>query len=291
MRPLLINQEWCDTLCRTPVMSRRDEQLCAKIIQRGSKAKFRAADKLSEANIRFVIGYCAKWTGNGIDFSDLVSAGLRGLMDSAKKFKPDRGRFVSYAVWEIRHKIQVEIAQFKHPVMLPLNTVTETAMITKSIEKYRAEFGVDPLREDLHEMGHPHGRIDAGIAYKSFPISLNVPPTNSRSGATYDERDDIITNIRANDETDKLMVDKSAGVVIESIFKELTKREKKVMVEYFGLDGFGERTLQTIGDELGITREGVRQIKRMVIDRVKGNMSRRGWEKFEGVRQEVAMWE
>ena len=296
MRELFIDKEWCDTLCRCPMLSNSDEQLCAKMIQRGGRAKKRAAEKLVEANIKFVIKYCGKWTGNGIDFEDLVSVGIGGMMDAANRFKPTGVRFISYARWEVRNKIQLEIASFKHAVTLPINTVTETLMIAKSEERFKGTTGRLPDREDLLGMGHHNGRIDAGIVYRSPRLSIDKEPEygNSRSG---DYCSATVKELRSGDETDKIMLDNSIASVVGSILGLLKEREKMVIVELFGIGGGEERTLQQIGDELGLSRERIRQIKEDVFSKVRGEkLNKRGkavhgWTEFEDIRREVAMWE
>jgi len=230
-----------------------EEVELAKKIVEGDK---RALDKLVKANLRFVISIAKEYQGQGIPLVDLISEGNYGLIKAAGKFDHTRGfRFISYAVWWVKQSILQSLCENSRTVRLPVNITNQLSKIKKEIAVFEQENQRMPI----------NGEMDLSV--------LNHPTCTSLNDKINEEGDEImdlipdLTFARPDEDT---MSDEILKNELEKTLSILSDRERKIVDMYFGVDG-GALTLEQIGDEFGLTKERIRQIKEKALRKLKNN--------------------
>ena len=217
-----------------------------------------ALEKLTKANLRFVVSVAKQYHNNKMTLGDMISEGNMGLMKAALRFDETRGfKFISYAVWWIRQSIIQAMAEQSRVVRLPLNRVSSYSKISKNYSILEQEYQREPTSEELAEaMEMPMSEIENNISISSQSISIDAPFIQGESNSLLD----VLENQEENTPDSELIQD-SLRNEINLCLSSLTKREAYVISMYFGLNRNKTMTLEDIGEKLDLTRERVRQIK------------------------------
>ena len=240
-----------------------DEEV--ELAQRIRKGDQEALEKLTRANLRFVVSVAKQYQNQGLSLPDLINEGNLGLIKAAEKFDETRGfKFISYAVWWIRQSILQALAEQSRIVRLPLNQVGSLNKINKALSKFEQEFERAPSNEELSEMiDVPKDKISDTLRVGSRHVSVDAPFVEGE--------DNSLLDVLPNDDSpsaDRGLVNESLNTEIERALSTLTDREREIIKSFFGI-GCQEMTLEEIGERFGLTRERVRQIKEKAIRRLK----------------------
>jgi RNA polymerase primary sigma factor len=247
---------------REELITIEEEVDLAQRIRRGDKV---ALEKLTRANLRFVVSVAKQYQNQGLSLPDLINEGNLGLIKAAEKFDETRGfKFISYAVWWIRQSILQALAEQSRIVRLPLNQVGSLNKINKAFSKFEQEFERSPTPEELANILElPKEKVSDTLRVSGRHISVDAPFTDGEENSLLDV---LINNDSPN--ADKTLLNESLGKEIERSLSTLTERERDIVRYFFGI-GVQDMTLEEIGDRFGLTRERVRQIKEKAIRRLR----------------------
>ncbi|MEX2235434.1 MAG: sigma-70 family RNA polymerase sigma factor [Cyclobacteriaceae bacterium] len=235
----------------------------AKRIREGDQF---AVEKLTKANLRFVVSVAKQYQNNGLTLGDLINEGNLGLIKAAKRFDETRGfKFISYAVWWIRQSIMQALAEQSRIVRLPLNRVGSLNKISKTFSELEQKFQREPSSEELAEvLDITTEEVTDTMKISGRHVSMDAPFVQGEENSLLD--------VLANDSEET----PDSGLMIDSLRKEvqralstLTQRESDVIAYYFGLNGEHAMTLEEIGQKYNLTRERVRQIKEKATRRLR----------------------
>lgn len=246
------------------LLTTEEEVELAQRIRKGDK---KALERLTKANLRFVVSVAKQYQNQGLSLPDLINEGNVGLIKAAEKFDETRGfKFISYAVWWIRQSILQAIAEQSRIVRLPLNQVGSVNKISKELNKFEQEHERKPSVDEIAErVDLPEDKIADALKANSRHVSMDAPIADGEDYSMID----FLSNNDASDNTDKQLAAESLKAEIKRIMTLLTEREQKVVTAYFGIDGSPELTLDEIGTKYNLTRERVRQIKEKAIRRLR----------------------
>ncbi len=238
-----------------------------ELAQRIKKGDRSALEKLTKANLRFVVSVAKQYQNQGLSLPDLINEGNLGLIKAAEKFDETRGfKFISYAVWWIRQSILQAIAEQSRIVRLPLNQVGSVNKITRAYNKFEQEHERRPsVNEIADKVDLPEDKIADAIKVNTHHVSVDAPFA--------DGEDNSLLDILPNDNSpmaDKELVKESLREEINRALLSLSERERNIIEAFFGINQH-EMTLEEIGDKYGLTRERVRQIKEKAIRRLRHN--------------------
>ena len=241
-----------------------DEEVeLAQRIRQGDKI---ALEKLTKANLRFVVSVSKHYQNQGLSLPDLINEGNLGLIKAAQRFDETRGfKFISYAVWWIRQSILQALAEQSRIVRLPLNKIGSINKINKTYAKLEQEFEREPNAEEIAEaLDITEAEVKESMKNAGRHVSMDAPLIQDEDNNMYDvlKSDEVITP-----ETELLY--ESLRKEIDRAISTLTPREADVVRLYFGLNGSHPMTLEEIGEKFDLTRERVRQIKEKAIRRLK----------------------
>ncbi len=238
-----------------------------ELAQRIRKGDRRALDKLTKANLRFVVSVAKQYQNQGLSLPDLINEGNVGLIKAAKKFDETRGfKFISYAVWWIRQNILQAIAEQSRIVRLPLNQVGSMNKINRALNKFEQENERRPSIEEIsEEINIPTDKIDDAMKTTGRHVSVDAPFSEGEEGGLLD----VLVN---NDSpmADKQLVMESLRAEINNVLQCLNERERNIVESFYGINR-PEMTLDEIGTKYGLTRERVRQIKEKAIRQLRKN--------------------
>ncbi len=243
---------------REDLITVEEEVELAQRIKQGDHA---ALEKLTRANLRFVVSVAKQYQNQGLSLPDLINEGNLGLIKAAEKFDETRGfKFISYAVWWIRQSILQALAEQSRIVRLPLNQVGSLNKISKALSKFEQENERKPSPEELaEELDIPVDKISDTLKVSNRHISVDAPFVEGE--------DNSLLDVLVNDDSpiaDRTLIDESLSKEIERALQLLQPRERDIIKMVFGI-GCQEMTLEEIGDKFGLTRERVRQIKEKAI--------------------------
>ena len=247
---------------REELVSPEEEVELAQRIRKGDQE---ALEKLTRANLRFVVSVAKQYQNQGLSLPDLINEGNLGLIKAAEKFDETRGfKFISYAVWWIRQSILQALAEQSRIVRLPLNQVGSLNRINKALGKFEQENERQPSTEELAEMiDIPKDKIADTLRVSGRHVSVDAPFVEGE--------DNSLLDVLPNDDSpsaDRGLTNESLSTEIERALQILTVREREIIKSFFGI-GCQEMTLEEIGERLDLTRERVRQIKGKAIRKLK----------------------
>jgi len=235
----------------------------AKRIREGDNI---ALEKLTKANLRFVVSVAKQYQNNGLTLGDLINEGNLGLIKAAKRFDETRGfKFISYAVWWIRQSILQALAEQSRIVRLPLNRVGSLNKISKTFAELEQKFQREPSHEELAEvLGVTTEEVAENLKNSGRHISMDAPFVQGEENSLLD----VMSNADDVTPDSALMVDSLQNEVTRAL-STLTQRESQVLSLYFGLEGKHAMTLEEIAEKFNLTRERVRQIKEKATRRLR----------------------
>lgn len=238
-----------------------------ELAQRIRKGDKRALERLTKANLRFVVSVAKQYQNQGLSLPDLINEGNVGLIKAAEKFDETRGfKFISYAVWWIRQSILQAIAEQSRLVRLPLNQVGSVNKITRELNKFEQEHERKPSVDEIAErVDLPEDKIADAMKANSRHVSMDAPIADGEDSSMID----FLAGDSSN--TDRELAIESLKAEVSRILKLLTDKEQKVLRAFFGIDGSPEMPLDEIGEKYNLTRERVRQIKEKALRRLRHN--------------------
>lgn len=255
-------------IAREPMLTPEEEATLAVKIHKGGKEGERARDRLVRANLRFVVSVAKQYQHQGITLTDLINEGNMGLVKAAEKFDETRGfKFISYAVWWIRQSIMEALAVKSRIIRVPLNQMGVALKINRAIDEFVQKNGRIP---SVHELSQATGieeeQIEAAKDANSRATSIDAP-------LGQDDSDNTIGDMLSSDDnafrSDNIIDRESLNIFIEDLLKEvLNEREQKIVKESFGIGG-PEMSLEEIANEMGMTRERIRQVREKSIRKIK----------------------
>ena len=238
-----------------------------ELAQRIRKGDKRALERLTKANLRFVVSVAKQYQNQGLSLPDLINEGNVGLIKAAEKFDETRGfKFISYAVWWIRQSILQAIAEQSRLVRLPLNQVGSVNKITRELNKFEQEHERKPSVDEIAErVDLPEDKIADAMKANSRHVSMDAPIADGEDSSMID----FLAGDSSN--TDRELAIESLKAEVSRILKLLTDKAQKLLRAFFGIDGSPEMTLDEIGEKYNLTRERVRQIKEKALRRLRHN--------------------
>ncbi len=249
-----------------PMVTVDEEIQLAETIRKGGREGERAKDKLVKANLRFVVSVAKQYQHQGLSLTDLIDEGNIGLVKAAEKFDETRGfKFISYAVWWIRQSIMQAIAEQSRIVRLPLNQVGAVSKINQVTSKFVQEHNRRPSVQELSQItGIDEMKIEQSLNADSHHMSIDAP--------FGDDDDNSMADVLASGSdtrTDRQVDFESMSKELDSVLRTVLKeRELKILKACFGI-GCPEKGLEEIGEEFGLTRERVRQIREKSIVKIR----------------------
>lgn len=241
-----------------------DEEVeLARKIKQGDQ---RALEKLTRANLRFVVSVAKQYQNQGLTLPDLINEGNLGLIKAAQKFDETRGfKFISYAVWWIRQSILQAIAEQSRIVRLPLNQVGSLSKISKAFSKLEQEYEREPSPEELADtLETTVDKVSDTLSNSGRHVSMDAPFVQGEENTLLD----VLEN--HDPDTDSTLIDESLSEEIKRSLATLTDREREIIILFFGLGGVNHQlSLEEIGEKFSLTRERVRQIKDKALQRLR----------------------
>ncbi len=252
---------------REELISVSEEVELAQRIKKGDRA---ALEKLTKANLRFVVSVAKQYQNQGLSLPDLINEGNLGLIRAAQKFDETRGfKFISYAVWWIRQSILQALAEQSRIVRLPLNQVGSLNKIQKEMARFEQENERRPSVEEIAErLDISEDKIADTIQVSGRHISVDAPFVEGEDNSLLD-----VLNNEDSPMADANLNQESLSKEVDRALKQLYDRERDILKMFFGI-GCQEMTLEEIGAKFDLTRERVRQIKEKAIRRLKGQKSK-----------------
>ncbi len=272
-------EKYLQEIAKVPMISAEEEVALAQLIKKGDKA---ALDKLTKANLRFVVSVAKQYQNQGLTLPDLINEGNLGLIKAAQKFDESRGfKFISYAVWWIRQSIMQALAEQARIVRLPLNKVGLTNRISKAFTQLEQEFERTPTAEEIAfflDMELEEVAATMNVAAKH--ISMDSPLTTDGEENTLL---DVMVNKNADSADQKILFKDSLKMEVERSLSMLTERQKEVICYVYGIGYDQPMTLEDIGEMYSLTRERVRQIKDKALEKLKTSVRADYLKEFMGV--------
>ncbi len=239
-----------------------EEVELAQRIKKGDQA---ALEKLTKANLRFVVSVAKQYQNQGLSLPDLINEGNLGLIKAGQKFDETRGfKFISYAVWWIRQSIMQAVAEQSRIIRLPLNQVGSLNKMKRAFAKFEQEHERKPSPEELAEILElPVDKVAETLRASGRHVSVDAPFVDGEDNSLLDV---LVNNDSPN--ADRALMMESLGKDIDRALATLTERESDIIILSFGI-GCQEMTLEELGERFGLTRERVRQIKEKAIRRLR----------------------
>lgn len=268
-------EKYLQEIGKEELLSTDEEVELAQRIRKGDR---KALDRLTKANLRFVVSVAKQYQNQGMSLPDLINEGNLGLIKAAEKFDETRGfKFISYAVWWIRQSILQAIAEQSRIVRVPLNQVGSVNKINRMLNKFEQENERRPSSVEISEQTDiPQEKVDEAIMVNSRHVSVDAP--------FVDGEDNSLLDVLVNDDApmaDRQLVMESLRSEIATVLKTLNERERNVITAFYGI-GQPEMTLEEIGNKFGLTRERVRQIKEKAIRRLRNSTNNKLLKSYLG---------
>ena len=257
-------EKYLQEIGKVDLLTPEEEVDLAKRIKQGDQL---ALERLTKANLRFVVSVAKQYQNQGLSLSDLINEGNLGLIKAAQRFDETRGfKFISYAVWWIRQSILQALAEQSRIVRLPLNKVGSLNKINRAFSELEQEFEREPSVEELANMLEiPTEEVETTLGVAARHVSMDAP--------FVDGEDNSLLDVLENDNTpgtdQHLEYDESLRQEIERSLSTLTDRQCDVIKLHFGIGVEHPMSLEDIGEKFGLTRERVRQIKDKAINKLR----------------------
>jgi RNA polymerase primary sigma factor len=257
-------EKYLNEIGREELLSSDEEVELAQRIRKGDQ---KALDRLTKANLRFVVSVAKQYQNQGLSLPDLINEGNLGLIKAAERFDETRGfKFISYAVWWIRQSILQAIAEQSRIVRVPLNQLGSVSKINRVLSKFEQENERRPsVGEISEETNLPEDKVDEAMMATPRHMSVDAP--------FVDGDDNSLLDVLVNDNApmaDRQLQIESLREEIGTLLKSLSERERNIVSAFYGI-GQPEMTLEEIGNKFDLTRERVRQIKEKAIRRLRDN--------------------
>lgn len=263
-------EKYLQEIGKVDLLTPEEEVDLAKTIKEGDQASL---EKLTKANLRFVVSVAKQYQNQGLSLSDLINEGNLGLIKAAQRFDETRGfKFISYAVWWIRQSILQALAEQSRIVRLPLNKVGSLNKINKAFSELEQEFEREPPPEELATLLEiPTEEVETTLGVAARHVSMDAPFVEGEDNSLLD----VLENAGTPGTDQELDYYESLRREIERSLNTLTDRQCDVIKLYFGIGVEHPMSLEDIGDKFGLTRERVRQIKDKAINKLRSaNRSR-----------------
>ena len=256
-------EKYLQEIGKEEMISAEEEVELAQRIKKGDQ---KALERLTRANLRFVVSVAKQYQNQGLSLPDLINEGNLGLLKAAERFDETRGfKFISYAVWWIRQSILQAISEQSRIVRLPLNQVGSVNKINREINRFEQANERRPSLEEIAEkVDLPEDKIDDAMNINGHHISVDAPFVEGE--------DNSLLDVMANNDApmaDNTLVAESLKAEIQTALNVLNERERNVIEASYGINT-PELTLEEIGNKFGLTRERVRQIKEKAIRKLRG---------------------
>lgn len=268
-RESLALEKYLADISKIEMITPEEETRLAARVRAGDHA---ALERLTEANLRFVVSVAKQYQNQGLSLSDLINEGNVGLMKAARRFDETKGfKFISYAVWWIRQSILQSIVEYSRIVRMPHNKSTSYNRLNEAFVSFVQEFEREPTHEELADLLNVNIRdVINNMPGASRHVSFDAPVSSDEDSFTL--LDMIETD--ENMQPDLKLMEESLRLDIQYSLNALAPREAEVLAYYFGLKGEKPLTLDEIGVTLELTRERVRQIKERAIRRLRKTMKK-----------------
>ena len=274
-RESLALDKYLTDIGKISLLTADDEAELARRIREGDQE---ALDKLTRANLRFVVSVAKQYQNQGLSLPDFINEGNVGLMKAARRFDETKGfKFISYAVWWIRQSILQAIVEYSRIVRLPLNKVGSYHKFNSVVTSFVQKFEREPSNEELADLLDITPKEVANILKgNTRHISVDAPVSSEEGSAT------MLDFITSGDESlpDNQLMEDSLKEEVQQGLSILAPREVEVLSAYYGLNGYKALTLEEIGEMYGLTRERVRQIKERAIRRLRKSYNRNSLRSF-----------
>lgn len=257
-------EKYLQEIGKVDLLTPEEEVDLAQRIRAGDQL---ALEKLTKANLRFVVSVAKQYQNQGLSLSDLINEGNLGLIKAAQRFDETRGfKFISYAVWWIRQSILQALAEQSRIVRLPLNKVGSLNKINRAFSELEQEFEREPSPEELAEqLEIAAEEVETTLGVAARHVSMDAPFVEGEDNSLLD----VLENSATPDTDSKLEYVESLRLEIERSLNTLTERQCDVIKLYFGIGVEHPMSLEDIGDRFGLTRERVRQIKDKAINKLR----------------------
>jgi RNA polymerase primary sigma factor len=257
-------EKYLQEIGRVELITPEEEVILAQKIRQGDQ---KALEKLTKANLRFVVSVSKQYQNQGLSLPDLINEGNVGLIKAAQRFDETRGfKFISYAVWWIRQSILQALAEQSRIVRLPLNKVGTLSKINKAYARLEQELEREPHFGEIAALLEiQETEVKESLSNSSRHISMDAPLIQDEDNTMYD----ILRSDDNKDSPEIGLINESLRKEIDRVVDTLSEREADVIRLYFGLEGKYQMTLEEIGQKFDLTRERVRQIKEKALRHLK----------------------
>ncbi|MEZ0322875.1 MAG: RNA polymerase sigma factor RpoD/SigA [Hydrogenothermaceae bacterium] len=252
-------------MAKHPMLTPEEEKELAIRAKKGDKE---ALKKLVEGNLRFVISIAKNFMGWGVPLTDLIAAGNLGLLEAAKRFDPERDvKFISYAVWWIRQAIMQTIFQQTGALRIPIKESIFIAKVKDAYEKLKEELGREPTEEEIaQKLKTSVKKVKNALFIVRMPVSLDMPLGEGEEDFTMLD----ILSKKGTEDIERDLIQETLHRDIENMLNVLDEREREIIKMRFGLEEDEEvKTLEEVGEKLGISRERVRQLEQRALKKLK----------------------
>ncbi len=257
-------EKYLQEIGKVDLLTPEEEVELAKRIKQGDQE---ALEKLTKANLRFVVSVAKQYQNQGLSLSDLINEGNLGLIKAAQRFDETRGfKFISYAVWWIRQSILQALAEQSRIVRLPLNKVGSLNKINKAFSELEQEYEREPSSDELADILEiPTEEVETTLGVAARHVSMDAPFVEGEDNSLLD----VLENSSTPETDQELDYNESLRQEIERSLSTLTERQCDVIKLYFGIGVEHPMSLEDIGEKFGLTRERVRQIKDKAINKLR----------------------
>jgi RNA polymerase primary sigma factor len=271
-------EKYLQEIGRVEMITAEEEVKLATLIKSGDQ---KALDKLTKANLRFVVSVAKQYQNQGLALPDLINEGNLGLIKAAQRFDETKGfKFISYGVWWIRQSIMQSIAEHSRIVRLPLNKVGLTSRISRVYSQLEQEFERTPTTQEIADaLNIEMEEISATMSVAARHVSMDSPLGEGEESTLID----VLANGNAESADKKIMFNDSLNLEIQRSLTLLTPRQKEVICYFYGIGGGEPISLEDIGAKYNLTRERVRQIKDKALEKLKSFAGSRLLKEYMGV--------